>query len=262
MNHVGHQVQALPAGNRVDYGTYMVTKACVHLNNFVAAAIGSIIALTATSVAASGLIYVNRCAAGCTVTPGFDNAITGTSSIPSNVSNLSAFAHGDAVFSDTVSCLRSLFARYDVDVILSNPGAVARREIMIAGNATQLSASLAGAPGVAPHYGMITDNAIAFAFANDIGADPDKLCWVAAAQLGFLYGLEYDVYCPDIVTYGTGCGLKTFADFDAPCGTNAELATCPISGQPTQNSAALLALRAGLSDRLFLNEFEQPRPAP
>jgi len=48
------------------------------------------------------------------------------------MSSLSAFAHGDAVFSDTVTCLRSLFARYDVDVITANPGAVARREMMLA----------------------------------------------------------------------------------------------------------------------------------
>ena len=105
----------------------MVYKACVRVDGFLAALIGSIVALAATAPAsAAGLIYVNRCAAGCTVTPGVDNAIAGTSIIPNSTSNLSAFAHGDAVFSETVSCLRSLFARYDVNVITANPGAVAR----------------------------------------------------------------------------------------------------------------------------------------
>ena len=216
------------------------------------------------SVIASGLIYVNRCAGGCTVTPGPDNAIAGTSIIPSVTSNLSAFAHGDAVFSDTVSCLRSLFARYDVEVITVHPGAVARREMMLAGNATQLGLS-SGTGGVAPG-GSAADNRIAFAFANDIGADADKLCWIAAAQLGALYGLEAEYYCPDVTSYFygvNGCGLKTFANFDAPCGTFSAKPTCSdTGGQPTQNSAALLTVRAGLSDRVFLSEFEQPRPAP
>ena len=114
-------------------GVIMTRHARKHSPGFAAAIVCTLIALAATQdVVASGLIYVNRCAAGCTVTPGFDNAITGTSSIPNSMSSLSAFAHGDAVFSDTVTCLRSLFARYDVDVITANPGAVARREMMLA----------------------------------------------------------------------------------------------------------------------------------
>ena len=240
----------------------MVNNACVRVNSYVAAIICSIAALAAAPPApAAGLIYVNRCAAGCTVTPGFDNAIAGKSSIPISTSNLSAFAHGDAVFSDTVICLRSLFARYDVNVITANPGAVARREMMLAGTAAQLGQP-AGVPGVAPS-GSSADNRIAFAFANDIGADADKLCWIAASQLAVLYGLEAEYHCPDVTSYLSGCGLKTFADFDAPCGTYSAKATCSdTGGQPTQNSAALLAARAGLSDRLFLNEFEQARPAP
>ena len=243
----------------------MVYKACVRVNGLLAAITCSIVALAAAPPAsAAGLIYVNRCAAGCTVTPGVDNAIAGTSIIPNSTSNLSAFAHGDAVFSETVSCLRSLFARYDVNVITANPGAVARREMMLAGTAAQLGQP-AGVPGVAPS-GSSADNRIAFAFANDIGADPDKLCWIAAGQLGELYGLEPEYHCPDVTSYFSGpdgCGLKTFADFDAPCGTFSAKPTCSdTGGQPTQNSAALLAARAGLSDRIFLNEFEQARPAP
>ena len=136
--------------------------------------------------------------------------------------------------------------------------------MMLAGTAAQLGQP-AGTPGVAPS-GSSTDNRIAFAFANDIGADADKLCWIAASQLGELYGLEPEYYCPDVMSYlsgPNGCGLKTFADFDAPCGTYSAKSTCSeTGGQPTQNSAALLAVRAGLSDRIFLNEFEQPRPAP
>jgi hypothetical protein len=243
----------------------MVTKTSVRVGSSIAAAIFSVAVLTAAPpAAASGLIYVNRCAGGCTVKKGLDDdAINGVSSIPtSGTSNLSEFAHGDLAFSETVSCLRSLFARYDVDIVTANPGDVARRELMLAGTASQVQLPT-GVYGEAPHYGMITDNAIAFAFANDIFADANNLCWIAAQQLSFLYGLEVEFYCSDITTVSQDhCGLKSFSDFDAPCGAFSALSTCPFSGQPTQNSAALLALRAGLSDRIFLNEFEQPRPAP
>jgi hypothetical protein len=239
----------------------MVYKARVRVNGSLVAMLCSIVALAAAAPAsAAGLIYVNRCAAGCTVTPGVDNAIAGTSIIPNSTSNLSAFAQGDSVFSDTVTCLRSLFARYDVEVITANPGAVARREMMLAGNAAQLGQPV-GSLGVAP-TGSASDNRIAFAFANDIGADPDKLCWVAAQQLGFLYALDYEFYCPDIMSASIGCGLKSFTDLAEPCGYDMATPTCPTGGQSTQNTAALLGVRAGLSDRIFLNEFELPRPAP
>jgi hypothetical protein len=243
----------------------MVTKLRVGTSSLLAMAILSIAVMTAAPPAsASGLIYINRCAAGCTVSPGANDAIDGTSNLVASTKNLSAFAHGDAVFSDTVVCLRSLFARYDVDVVTVSPGNLARREMMLAGTAAQLG--FIGSLGVAPLTGSPIDNAIAFAFANDIGPDPDKLCWIAATQLGALYGLEVEYYCPDVTSNFSapnGCGLKTFADFDAPCGTFSAKATCDMtSGLPTQNSAALLATRAGLSDRLFLDEFEQARPAP
>ena len=186
------------------------------------------------AASASGLIYVNRCAGGCMVTgAATDDAINGKSTLVSGAKTLSAFAHTDADFSATVSCLRSLFARYDVEVITTNPGNVARREMMLAGNATQVGYS-SGTGGVAPFDGTVKDNVIAFTFANDIGADPDKLCWVAAAQVGALYGLEPEYYCADVTTYLTGCGVKTFADFAAPCGTFSAQATCAAStGQPT-----------------------------
>ena len=212
---------------------------------------------------AGGIIYVNRCIGDCTVTPGLDDAINGKSSIPSQPSTLTEFMQGDAAFNATVACLRGLFASYDVTVTATNPGAVARRELMLAGNASQLS--VGATLGIAPSSGDGTalDNVIAFTFANDIGADVDTLCWVGAAQIAFVYGLEPEYYCPDITGYATSCGLKSFADHDAPCGTYSAETTCMYStGAATQNSAQRLAANAGLSDRLLLAEFEPPTPAP
>jgi hypothetical protein len=217
----------------------------------------------AQAAAASKIIYVNRCVGNCTVTPGPNDAIAGSSTIPSNgTSTLTAFAHSDAVFNATVVCLRGVFARYDVTVTSTYPGAVPRRELMLAGYASEVGAP-SGSWGTAPtNGGAPIDNAIAFAFANDIGADVDNLCWTGAQQLGFLYGLELEYYCPDIMSYGQACGLKTFTDHDAACGVYSAQAKCEFTGLATQNSAEILAANAGLGDRLFLDEFEAPTPAP
>jgi hypothetical protein len=228
------------------------------LARLVVGAVAAAATLAGPRATAAGLIYVNRCASSCTVSGGPDDAVNGTSSVISGTANLSAFEHGDIVFNDTVSCLRSVFAHYDVEVTTTNPG-VARREVMLAGNATQAGYP-PGSGGVAP-AGSIKGNAIGFVFANDFAADPDSLCWSAALQLGALYALDIEYYCPDLMSFSSGCGLKTFTNVDAPCGFNSPM-TCPTSGLSTQNSAALLEIRAGPGDRVFLDEFETARPAP
>jgi hypothetical protein len=63
-------------------------------------------------------------------------------------------------------------------------------------------------------------------------------------------------------TNGREQSLPFFCRFAMIMYSRTSKPTCSdTGGQPTQNSAALLAVRAGLSDRIFLTEYEQPRPA-
>jgi hypothetical protein len=203
------------------------------------------------------ILYINRCTGGCVVSPGFDSAITNRSTLVSATRNLSAFAFSDAAFEATVTCLRSVFAPYDVTVTTVDPGPVPHRELMLAGTYSQLGLS-SGATGVAPFDGSPIPNAIAFAFATTIGDDVDQLCYTAAHELGHLYGLDHEFYCPDLLTYLTCAGTKTFADFDAPCGEfSARLCTL---GADTQNSHLLLATVAGQDEVVFRNGFEEAGP--
>jgi hypothetical protein len=206
----------------------------------------------------SHLIYLNNCKPnGCLLHSGSDNAVTHTSSIPDTQSTLTAFAYSDETFGRTASCLRGVFARYDVSITTVEPGILPRREMMIAGQPENVGLQ-SGIRGVSPFSGEPIDNAIAFAFANTIGDDPDLLCWTAAMQLGHLYGLDHAHYCPDLMSYLDQCGVKSFTDFDAPCGEFSDR-TC-ASGAATQNSDATLRLVIGDVDRIFFASFDPEMP--
>lgn len=208
----------------------------------------------------SHLIYLNNCKPnGCVVHPGNDNAITHTSSVPGQSSTLTAFGFSDETFGSTASCLRGLFARYDVTITTADPGASPRRELMLAGQPQDLGLQ-SGIAGVSPFSGQPIDNAIAYAFATTIGDDPDALCWIAANQLGHLYGLDDEHYCPDVMTFLDGCGVKAFTPVDAPCGEFSDR-TC-ASGAATQNSDATLRLVIGDIDHIFFANFDPAMPAP
>lgn len=224
-----------------------------------------IIGLTSSLFAAAAdldLLYINRCVGGCDLTPGPDNAIDRVSSIINQATTIPAFPHGDEAFNATVSCVRTVLARYDVTIVTTDPGAVARREVILGGN----SAAVGLPPntwGVAPWAnGTPIDNVIAFAFAADIGSSVDNLCWFAAQQFGTLYGLDHEYYCPDINSYLSGCGTKSFTNFDASCGEFSARA-CQTSGNPpTQNAAARLAVAPGNSIVIFRDYFEPAGPSP
>ncbi len=177
----------------------------------------------------SHLIYLNNCKPnGCLLHAGNDNATTHSSSVINAQSTLAAFAFSDETFGRTASCLKGLFAHYDVDVITTDPGASPRRELMLGGQPQNTGLPI-GFTGVAPFTGQPIDNAIAFAFANTIGDNPDALCWAAADQLGHLYGLDNAHYCPDVMGFRGGCGVKAFTNVDAPCGETADR-TCASGG--------------------------------
>jgi hypothetical protein len=203
------------------------------------------------------ILYVNRCTGGCQVRPGSDNAINNTSSLVTGIRTVPAFPFVDAVFDGTVTCLRSVFAPYDVIVTTADPGAVPHRELMLGGLPSAIGQP-SNVAGVAPFNGSPLNNVIAFAFAVAIGGDVDELCYNAGHELGHLYGLDHEFYCPDLMTYLQCAGTKTFSDFDAPCGEGAERAC--VLGADTQNSHTVLAAVAGQEEIVLRNGFEEAGP--
>jgi hypothetical protein len=229
-------------------------------------AVSAVLALAtiapASALADMDILYINRCVGGCTITPGFDDAINHRSSLVSGTSTIPQFPFADSVFDATVTCIRSVFAPYDVYVTPADPGPVVRRELILAGQPSHIGFPN-GVGGVAPwQMGTPINNVIAFAFAASLGADPDLLCWIGAQQIGTLYGLDHAYYCPDVMSY-LSCGLKTFTDFDAQCGESAVRPCDTSPPRATQNSAEILAVNPGRAEVVFRNGFEAgPSPRP
>jgi len=235
---------------------------------FVALLAGCTVAASAgAAVDHPDVVYLNRCAATCTVTGGPDNAINGTSSLVSGVKNLAAFPDSDAVFDATAACVRHALLPFNIHVIANNPGSVARREIILTTSATQIGGS-SGLHDASYYDGIAHDNYMAFVFASAFVAGAvDQLCQSVAQQIGFLYGIEYVTgTCPDIEDNATGCGEKSFTNQASAClGGSFNVAGKCIADNTTQNSYAEILATAAPSDFIFVNSleaFEVPHAGP
>ena len=210
-----------------------------------------------TNTSSSSLIYVNRCTAGCSINPGIDNAVERTSSIINQPRLLTEFAYDETTFGGVVACLNSVLAQYNVRLTSTDPGNTIRREIVLAGTSEQLGLTT-GLTGIAPYTASPIENVLVFAFANSTGGNVDLMCAVAANQLTHVYGLDNEFSCPDLTSYLTGCGVKSFTDVDAPCG-EFSVRQCG-NGNATQNSHATLSAVIGVDDRVHFGNFDSPRP--
>lgn len=180
----------------------------------------------------SNVIYMNRCAGGCTVTPGFEDSRTNHSSIIERTAVLDEFPHGDEAWDEVVACVRAIYEPFDIVVTDVDPGDQPHFETMVAGDPEDV-----GQPenvgGVSPFTCGVIENAITFDFAN-LWTDMRQLCEVVAQETAHAFGLDHEYLCTDPMTYLTGCGEKFFRDQDAPCGEY-EPRDCMCGGQ-TQNS--------------------------
>jgi hypothetical protein len=218
------------------------------------------------AVDAPDIVYLNGCAAGCSVEgPATDDAVNGKSSIVVGSHVAPAFPHADAIFDATAACVRTALANYNIEVRIVAPGAVPRREVLL----TTLPSTLgfdSGVPANAPFDGTPRENTLGFVFASTIGSDVDDLCWLTVSTIGSLYGLDYVTPCGEIMSNSTGCGEKAFLDQDSACvgGVNSPAGKC-ILGNSTQNSDAILLSVGGVRDIVFengLENFQLPSSGP
>ncbi len=198
------------------------------------------------------VIYLNRCAGGCTAQVGTDDASRNLSSIlgrddtPAEIA-LPPFAWDQPVWDGMVACVRDAYAPWNLTVVTDEPTSGNYLEVMVAGNAAALG--LAGNTlGVAP----LTSNcsplpkAIAFTFANAHQPGPRQisdLCATVVHEAGHLYGLDHEYACKDPMTYLTGCGDKIFVNRTVACGEFDGPRRCKCGA--TQNSFVKLTSEIG-----------------
>jgi len=182
----------------------------------------------------NGKVYLNRCANGCTVTPGSNSSLSDRSSIIGGTRQLSAWEHGDETWNEFVGCVQGIFEPFGVVVTDVEPSG-AHHEVMIAGTPQQLGMGN-GILGVSPATCGIINNSLTFVFANVSSSVPD-LCWAAAQEPAHSWGLDHQMLCEDPMTYLTApCGTSKYAfqNTNAPCGED-QNRSCRCGGS-TQNS--------------------------
>ncbi len=218
-----------------------------------ASACALLLALSSAPAAAATVVYVNRCVGGCTFSQGPNNSVANTSPLFSQARVISAFSHSDAVFDATVACIASGLARYDLQVVTTDPSPTQHSELVLAGT-PQDAGFASGLWAVAPSTCNYVPNAPAFIFANAFPAEAERLCWIGMQQLGFMAGLEHLFYCPDVMTTIEGCSGRAFQDRDSACGITAP-APCQCGGS-SRNSHAVMSAVFGSGNPIFADGFE------
>ncbi len=183
----------------------------------------------------SRILYLNRCIGGCSVSPGFEDSRTNTSSILGRAIELSEWSHSDKDWDNMVNCVRQLYRPFDVVVTDVDPGDRSHFEAMVAG--TPLEGSFTRAGGVSPFTCGIIENAITFTYAA-IYDDMREICNIVGQESAHALGLDHELDCSDPLTYLPGCPIKSFQDTDAACGEFVER-ECSCGGD-TQNSVQYL----------------------
>ncbi len=181
--------------------------------------------------AENAVLYLDRCAGGCAIEPGVDDARIDTSSLLPGPVTISEFRHGDAAWDAVVDCVRATYAPFAIEVTDVDPGDAPHFEAKVAGEPADIGAT--GIGGLAPFECGVIDNALTFSFANIYG-EVDDLCATVAQESAHAFGLEHELRCDDPMTYLDACGPKRFRDLEAPCGGYGERA-CECGGS-SQNS--------------------------
>jgi MYXO-CTERM domain-containing protein len=192
----------------------------------------------------SNVLYLNDCAGGCRVSPGFDDSRTNRSSIAETQVTLDAWPYGSAQWDALVQCVRETYLPFNIEIVTDDPGNAAHFEVMVGGSATQLHPQLQGAGGVAPFIDCNTteNNVISFVFANEV-SDLEFLCGAVAQEATHVWGLDHEMNPDDPMTYLDLGTLKRFQNDAAPCGEFEER-ECFCGGN-TQNSVQFLNDRFG-----------------
>jgi hypothetical protein len=192
-------------------------------------------------------IYLNR--NGVTLTPGPNNSRANTSSLVVAPTTVPAWTASDALWTDTVACMRETFAPFDVAITETDPGATPHLEAVFGGSPAMLGLPMTAA-GVSPmrtDCGVI-EGSIAFAFTDVMPQKAQIVCAVMAQEIGHSFGLDHELLAADPMSYLPYAGHRAFQDQTAACGETTPR-PCGAPGNPacraSQSSYQLLLERLG-----------------
>ncbi|MBK9071332.1 MAG: hypothetical protein IPL79_10065 [Myxococcales bacterium] len=213
------------------------------------------------------ILYLNM--TGGLIAPGQNTSIDFTSggtsyiaksTIVGQPTNMPAWGASQAAKDALAACVAEVVAPFNVQVVVTNPGAVAHKEVFIGGTAAAIGES-PNVGGIAPYTLDCSDiaGAPSFAFAgatfyNPGGApDIDEICSTVLQEWAHTYGLDHEMLASDPMTYQNYNGRRTFKDQLVSCGEFGNRLcglsqSQPCFGGAGQNSHQMLVQRIGASD--------------
>lgn len=172
------------------------------------------------------------------VEPGDDDAAKLHSSIVMHsgprARSVPGWSGGAARWRRLVSCVQALYAPFDVEVTDREPSGNDYIRVLVGGRPADIGVESKLVSGLAPFNGEVIPRAIVFAFALQVGNDPQTVCETIGMETAHAYGLDHEYDCHDVMTYRPACGPKTFVDRAMPCG-EAKPRACE-GGAATQSS--------------------------
>jgi hypothetical protein len=199
-----------------------------------------------SALALSRIVYLNK--NGVTLSPGNNDSRTNRSTIVNATTSIPAWNVTAANWTATVTCMRELFAPFDVQIVETDPGNVPHMEAVFGGSPTQV-----GMPnnvaGVSPFTldCSVIENSVVFTFTGAFTFTPREACEIMAQEVAHSYGLDHELLASDPMTYLQYNGNRSFKDQTASCGESTAR-NCGINGsvcRPNQNSVTLLKERLG-----------------
>ncbi len=170
--------------------------------------------------------------------PGIDDAPAGISSVLASTRNtptkLPGWKGSEASWKKVVTCVRDLFAPFDVVVTDQRPTNADFVLVAVGGRPGDIGVKDRRIGGLAPFNGEVIPRPVVYAFSTALSNDVRAICETIGMEVAHAYGLDHGYECKDIMTYLAGCGAKRFVDKDVRCGEK-KRRDCE-GGKPTQNS--------------------------
>ena len=196
--------------------------------------------------ATSRVVYMNR--EGALLFPGNNDSREDTSTIVTQPVFITPWDIDDEMWDDTMSCMRDMYARFDVTITDVDPGDTPHIEAIFGGhpNDVGLPDEVAGVSPFTTDCSTI-ENSIVFMFTDVIYDDAQVMCEIMAQEIAHSYGLDHQLTPEDPMTYLEYADNRSFQDEMADCG-EFESRDCGIDGsvcRDGQNSVEVLASRLG-----------------
>ena len=200
--------------------------------------------------ALSRTVYLNK--NGVTLTPGVNDSRLNRSTIVTQQTTIPPWNVTAATWTATVTCMREVFAPFNISIVETDPGDVPHIEAVFGGTPTQLGLAT-NLAGVSPFTAdcAVIENSMVFTFTGAIAADSRLACEIQAQEVAHSYGLDHVLLPSDLMTYLPYDGRRWYQNQNSLCGED-KARPCGLNGstcRQTQNSVSLLIERLGFKSQ-------------